>query len=176
MRAPGVPLALLLLSVLGSFCGRPRGPRAEAEPRHEWRQAYGDSNYQVSVDTAHIERAPEGAYLVWLETKHASLQTEFGKPWNREIIRSLLRCAPLSFKTVRVTLQYNDGPVIAAEGGDVASVADRPWKPVIPRSVDEARMSGACALISRAGKMPVAGRTSSAPVPPEVRPNWRLRL
>jgi len=84
---------------------------------------------------------------VWYETIHATLREHDGQPWNREIIRSYLRCEPLSFKTVRITIFLNDGPAVAQEGGDPQDVAGQPWKDATAR-VDKAAMSRACEIIT----------------------------
>jgi hypothetical protein len=55
----------------------------------------------------------------------------------------------LSFKTVRITLHYENGPVVAEQGSNVAAVADRPWKAVTSPSADEVAMTEACAVIGR---------------------------
>ena len=130
-------------------CSRPGNATSQQHGSHAWLQLYIDADYRVSLDTADMTPMAQGAYLVWYETKHTSPKVEAGKPWNREIIRSLLRCDPLSFKTVRITVHYNDGPVVAAIGGDIADVASKPWKPVVSPSVDEATMRPACAFIAQ---------------------------
>ncbi len=130
-------------------CSRPGSATSEQHGSHAWLQLYMDADYRVSIDTADMTPTAEGAYLVWYETKHTSPKVEAGRPWNREIIRSLLRCDPLSFKTVRITVHYDDGPVVAAIGGDVADVASKPWKPVVSPSVDEATMRPACVFIAQ---------------------------
>lgn len=147
MRAHGLLLPTAALALLPSACGRPRDATPRDQIVHKWAQVFKDAEYQVSLDTAHIEPIPEGGYLVWYETQHARPKVEAGKRWNREIIRSLLRCDPLSFKTVRITVHYGDGPSVARRGGEIEDVADKPWKPVIPGSVDEGAMGTACAII-----------------------------
>jgi hypothetical protein len=116
---------------------------------HHWQVVYRDARYEVSLDTANVEAGPGGGSLVWYQTRHSEPRDEAGRLWNRELIRSLLRCEPLSFKTVRITVHLDDGPVVAERGGKLADVRDEPWRPVGSPSVDEAAMSQACAVISR---------------------------
>ncbi len=142
-------LAAAIASGHAIGCSRPGNATSQQHGSHAWLQLYMDADYRVSLDTADMTPTAQGAYLVWYETKHTSPKVEAGKPWNREIIRSMLRCDPLSFKTVRITVHYDDGPVVAAIGGDVADVASKPWKPVVSPSVDEATMRPACAFIAQ---------------------------
>lgn len=117
---------------------------------HQWRQVYADTTYVVSLDVAHVSPGPEEDSLaVWYETRHLAMREHEGKPWNREIIRSLLRCEPLSFKTVLTTVFLDDGPPIAQIGGREADVREKPWRPVRPDTVDEAAMRGACKFLNR---------------------------
>ena len=142
---------LLLTSalVLGSAGCALRNQPSQDENSHDWRLVYHDAAYQVSLDSSHIELQSGGAYLVWYQTRHAAPKVEAGQPWNRELIRSLLRCDPLLFKTVRITLHYDAGPVVAARGGDLVAVADTPWKSPTAGSVDEEAMREACVVIGR---------------------------
>jgi hypothetical protein len=52
-----------------------------------------------------------------------------GRPWNRAIIRNLLRCEPLSLRTVRIRFFCDDGPEVHVTGGEATDVAVQPWKP-----------------------------------------------
>jgi hypothetical protein len=146
IRVHGFVLASALV-VLGAIaCGQPDRATTEDWLAHGWHQVFKDADYQVSLDTAHIERGPDDSYLVWYETVHATLRGHNGRPWNREIIRSYLRCDPLSFKTVRITIFLNDGPAVAQEGGDPQDVADQSWKDATA-PVDKVAMTRACEII-----------------------------
>ena len=115
---------------------------------HAWHQVYADTSFVVSLDLAHVSGNPQkDSVAVWYETRHLAMREHEGKPWNREIIRSLLRCKPLSFKTVLTTIFLNNGPPVAQIGGVQADVGTKPWRPVLPNSVDEAAMRGACQVL-----------------------------
>jgi hypothetical protein len=116
-------------------------------PVHQWAQVYTDSLYRVSFDTAHVRRDGGGVFLTWIETRHAQVEREGGRAFDREVIRNFLRCDPLSFKNVGVMLSLDDGPVVVWRGGDVRAAWRRPWKPTIPGSVDEGAMSRQCAML-----------------------------
>jgi hypothetical protein len=142
-------ILLMIALALQAYGCHPGSTRSsQHDTSHDWRLLYHDTTYEVALDSSHIERQSDNAYLVWYQTRHATPKVEAGQPWNRELIRSLLRCDPLSFKTVRITLHYDAGPVVAARGGDVADVASEPWKPVTSGSVDEAALREACVVIS----------------------------
>jgi len=149
MNGQTMLLLTFALALCTSGCGTPPSRPSQEGSSHDWRLVYKDATYEVSLDSSHIDLQPDGAYLVWYQTRHAAPKVEVGQPWNRELIRSLLQCDPLAFKTVRITLHYDAGPVVAAQGGEVADVADHSWKSPTSGSVDEAAMREACAVIAR---------------------------
>ncbi len=146
IRVHGLFFGAAFLVLGATACDQPDRAMTEDRPAHRWQQVFKDADYQVSLDTAHIERGPDDSYLVWYETVHATLREHDRRPWNREIIRSDLRCEPLSFKTVRITIFLNEGPAVAQQGGDPQDVADQPWKDATAR-VANAAMSRACEII-----------------------------
>lgn len=140
----------LCVLLIGNGCASARSEFVTpfALDDHKWRQVYADTSYVVSLDIAHVNPGPEDDSLaVWYETRHLAMRDHEGKPWNREIIRSLLRCEPLSFKTVLTTIFLENGPPIAQIGGRAADVREKLWRPVGPDTVDEAAMRGACKLL-----------------------------
>ncbi len=146
MRVHGSLLGTALLVLGATACDQPDRATTEDRPAHSWQQVFKDADYQVSLDTAHIEPGPDESYLVWYETVHATLREYEGQPWSREIIRSYLRCNPLSAKTVRITIFLDDGPAVVHDSGDPQDLADQPWWDVTAR-VDKAAMSRACEII-----------------------------
>jgi|SRR5688572_7386375 hypothetical protein len=150
MKLAKVGYPCLLMAATGCAGARTGFVTPFALRDHQWRQVYADTSYVVSLDVAHVSGGPEKDSLaVWYETRHLAMRKHEGKPWNREIIRSLLRCEPLSFKTVLTTIFLGDGPPIAQVGGSEADVREKPWRPVGPDTVDEAAMQGACKLLNR---------------------------
>ena len=140
-------LGISLLVVVSIACDAPERGESVDSPVHQWQQVYKDSDYQVSLDTANIELIPDDAYLLWFETRHATTRVHDGEPWNRELIRSFLQCEPfLSFKTVRMSVFHDDGPLVAQQDG-TKDVFDQPWEPVRSPSVDEGAAEGACAIL-----------------------------
>lgn len=151
-RGRSTPSALWLLFVIlaGTSCASAgtRFVRPFELPDHEWAPVYADESFVVSLDVAHVSPGPEDDSLaVWYETRHLEMREHEGSPWNREVIHSLLRCDPLSFKTVRTTIFLEHGPPIAQIGGLMAEVLGRPWRPAGPGSVDEGAMRGACEVV-----------------------------
>jgi hypothetical protein len=147
--------ALALVAVAGCSGIRQSNYISPMEmPDPEWRVVYADDAYSISIDVAHVVPGPEPDSLdVWYQTRHAAMRDEAGKPWNREVIHSLLRCAPISFKTVMITVFLDGGPPVAQGGGTVADVASKPWKPVQPGTPDEGSLKAACAVLREAGHL-----------------------
>jgi hypothetical protein len=145
----------LILTLNGCAKARSKFVAPFELPDHAWHQVYADSSFVVSLDLAHVSgvRQKDSA-AVWYETRHLAMREHEGKPWDREIIRSLLRCEPLSFKTVLTTIFLKDGPPLAQIGGAEADVRTKPWRPVLPNSVDEAAMRGACQVLQRPSRFP----------------------
>lgn len=112
IRLQGSLLSTAPVVLAATGCDWPDRATTADGPAPGRKQVFKDADYQVSLDTAHIERGPEDSYLVWYETVHGALREDDGQPWNREIIRSYLRRDPLSAKTVRITMFLNDAPAI----------------------------------------------------------------
>jgi len=117
-----------------------------------WEELYRDDFFVVSLAVAHVGAGPEpDAFAVWYRTDRLEMQFEDDRAWNREIIRSLLRCDPVQFKTVRVTVFLDEGPAVAQEGGSMAEAAAIEWREAIPGSIDAASMEAACAKVAGRG-------------------------
>ncbi len=122
---------------------------ASGSTTNPWVQVFADSALSVALDTSRIEPTSTGDYLLWFETKWAQPRTTVEGPFNRESINTLLRCRPVAFKTVSVTVSYNDGPPIAHMGGALSDVASKPWKTPVARSADDGSFGRACAIITQ---------------------------
>ena len=157
MMTGKIGLLLVLLTVIGCVSARSEFVTPFKLSDHAWRQVYADTSFVVSLDLAHVSGVPQtDSVAVWYETRHLAMREHEGKPWNREIIHSLLRCEPLSFKTVLTTIFLNDGPPVAQIGGVQADVRTKPWRPVLRDSVDEAAMRGACRILQRIPRFPAS--------------------
>lgn len=159
--APILVLAQAAFTLSGSVS-------AQDQPAHRWQELYKDASYHVFLDTANVEAQAGDAYLVWYQTIHATLREHDGEPWNREIIRSFLRCEPVSFKTVHITIFLDDGPPVATEGGDLEDAVDQPWNEATA-SVDRPAMKRACEIIrarARRGGHQVLGGYYEVGAPP----------
>lgn len=121
-------------------------PAAGPVTPHRWTILFVDSAYRVSLDTANVVRRSDGSYSVTYETWHVRGETDAGLAFNREEVRSLLRCAPLGFRTLQVSLFLNAGPPLRVQPGDGAP-SRSPWRVPRPGSVDLAVMRHACQLI-----------------------------
>ena len=157
MMTRTIGFLFLLLPVIGCASARSEFVTPFELSDHSWHQVHADTSFVVSLDLVHVSGAPQmDSVAVWYETRHLAMREHEGKPWNREIIRSLLRCEPLSFKTVLTTIFLNDGPPVAQIGGVQADVRTKPWRPVLPDSVDEAAMRGACQVLQGKLRLPAS--------------------
>jgi hypothetical protein len=126
-----------------------------AAPGGEWLRVYTDTAFTVALDTSRVERIANNAFLVWFETRWARPhQTQAPGPFNRETIRTILRCRPVAYKTVHVSVSLDAGPVVAEQGGTVADAERQEWKVPAPDSADEHSFVAACAALSPADGRP----------------------
>jgi hypothetical protein len=138
---------LLLLSA--SACEAARSSDATPPTDPVWVQVYASDEHWVALDTAHAARNSDGSWLVWFETRHAAEREQDGRRFNRERIRSLLRCEALAFKTVHVAMTLDDGPVVYERGGTLDDASRAPFRTVRPGTVDLPSMTRACALLNK---------------------------
>jgi hypothetical protein len=113
-----------------------------------WMRVFTDTAFTVAVDTSRVERRPDGAYLLHFQTRWVRPhQTQAPMPFNREEISTILRCVPLSYKTVHVGVYLDDGPLVAEQGGAVANAESAPWKTPVPGTADERSFMAACSVV-----------------------------
>lgn len=111
-------------------------------------RVFTDTAFTVSLDTTRIERTSSDAYLLWFETRWMRPhQTRAPSAFNRETIHTLLRCEPLAYKTIHVSVSLDAGPTIAEQGGTVADALGQPWKAPKAGSADIRSFSAACAIL-----------------------------
>jgi hypothetical protein len=120
------------------------GAMHSAPPR--WIEVFRNSDYGVMVDTVNVGRRRDGTYVVQYETWHLHGEVDEGRRFNREVIRSELRCAPIGFRTIEVTLFLDHGPALSRRPGDGAAPGS-PWRVPGATSVDLAAMRATCRIL-----------------------------
>jgi hypothetical protein len=121
------------------------------------------STVRVSLDTVGLrQRADDRVHFAWFETRHSVPRREGGRPFDRELIRVMLRCEPAGeprdFRTVDALLLDGDRPPVYQEGASVAELDRRgTWRPVRPGTADAAAFRAVCVRAAR-GAVRVAGQ------------------
>ena len=127
-----MPLRTLLLPVVALLAPQPR-----------WVEAFRDADVRVAYDAASIARQPDGTFAIVYRTELAEAREENGRRWNRALVESRLRCAPLGYRSVRVRLTQDDGPTIATRD-EAALPENRDWRAPKPGTADLLVMQAAC--------------------------------
>ena len=138
--------------VFAAACNRSKepAPAAETSPQaafgspENWATVFFHTDLTVALDTTRVEPMSDGSYLLWFQKTWVTPRKTQSRPFNRELIHALVRCEPLTFKTVGVTLFYDEGPPVAEAGGSVSEAAKEEWKTPIPGSADEGSFQQAC--------------------------------
>jgi hypothetical protein len=118
---------------------------ALARDSAHWMQVARDANYTISIDTARIE-VPEHRqwYVVWYRTEHAQPRLHKGKPFNRETVKSLLRCDDYSFKIASIDMSIGAGHIVATQRATADEIAKQPWRNVERWTIEETVARAAC--------------------------------
>lgn len=154
-RQPARALLLFYAALWLAFaaaCNRSEEPSPAAETPPEaafgspenWAIVFFHTDLTVALDTTRMEPMPDGSYLLWFQKIWVTPRKAESRPFNRELIHALVRCKPLAFKTVSVTLFYDEGPPVAEAGGSVSEATKKEWKTPTPGSADEGGFQQAC--------------------------------
>jgi hypothetical protein len=111
-----------------------------------WQVVARDSSYQIAIDTTHVGRRNNVWYTVWYRTDHTQTRLHNGKPFNREVVQSLLRCDNLSFKVLSVDMAMAGELPIAHQQ---TQAGDQPWRFVERGTIEEAAARAACDIGKR---------------------------
>lgn len=140
---PGARQGIVALSLIGiAAC-----TSADASPSGRWVQLGRDANYTVWIDTVALKREyldHMPGYLVWYRTDHTAPRLHHRKPFNREIVESVVACDSLWFKVRSVDMRMNDERPIALQRADVDDLMQQPWRRVELGTVEEAAAQAAC--------------------------------
>jgi len=118
-----------------------------------WYVVFADSELTIALDTSRVSRVDSSTYRLWLKTRWAAPRNGTRKhtssPFNREMIRTYLRCSPVAYKVIGTVVSLDDGPPL-----DSMVVGDRrarlgAWNVAKPRSADVGAGENACRLLHR---------------------------
>jgi hypothetical protein len=118
---------------------------AEPAPAR-WLEVFRSADYRVSLDTANVDRRPDGTFRVRYETWHLRGDVDAGLHFNREEVQSELRCTPVGFRTLAISLFLDHGPELVRRSG-AGATPGAPWQTPGPQSVDLKVMREACRIL-----------------------------
>src|SRR5436309_4096928 len=108
-----------------------------SDKSHAWVQIARDANYTIAIDTSRAARRTDGWFVVWYRTDHAVTHLHHGKPFNREIVQSFLRCDNLSFKIISVDMSLGAHAPISEQRTGPGELSLQPWRKVERGTVEE---------------------------------------
>lgn len=137
---------LLAVGALGFLtgCGNESNPDSK-----RWVRVARDANYEIAIDTTRIEPHGLYGYLVWYRTDHAAQRLHKGKPFNREVVQSELRCKEMEFKVVSVDLSMGSARPISEQRTEPRDLEDQKWRTVERGTTEEMAATAACHFARR---------------------------
>jgi hypothetical protein len=114
-----------------------------------WLRVVNDSNYDVSIDTTRIRRRGAYTYDVWYRTDHAVTHLYKGKPFNREVVESVLECGTLLFKIASVDMSLGTGSPVSQQRTGAGELGQQPWRHVEPETIEAVAAQATCDFVRR---------------------------
>src|SRR5258705_2003203 len=122
---------------------------ARTEPK-SWVRIARDANYDVDIDSSRIEvgrdwvfGVPHRVYSEWYRTDHKLPRLHREKPFNREVVHSLVLCDSLWFKVLSVDMYFGDH-LVARQQTTERELSDQPWRRVARGTTEEIAARAAC--------------------------------
>ncbi len=143
------PLAVLLLGVALGGCGREALgtqpiPLADRPP---WQTLLTEPGFRIAMDTSRMRPGPEHVWLLRFVTAHATPQGSDSLRFDRGRIRLLVRCHPLSFKSVSQELALGDSRPVFRQAWPPRGPHALPWRVPAADATDGRFLSAACAIL-----------------------------
>jgi hypothetical protein len=142
-----IALAAMLCAAIVVFRFR---PRASNDVAASWIAVARDTNYNIFVDVSRIQAntqwplmRPVTAYAVWYRTDHRLPRLHDGKPFDREIVHSIVWCDSLWYKVLSVDMTL-EGRLPAMR--QVTDLRLQQWRRVALGGMDERAAKTACGL------------------------------
>jgi len=108
-----------------------------------------DANYNISIDTSRSIRRALGGYVVWYRTDHIGTHLHNGKPFNREVVQSLVRCDSLLFKVISVDMSLGARAPISQQRTEPDELFEQPWRRVERGTAEEMAAQAGCTFAAR---------------------------
>lgn len=128
-----------------------------------WTRVARDPNYEIFLDTASLQRRWDGAFESRFRTEHAAERLRDGKPFNREIVLSIVRCDSLWFKVRSVDMSLDDAEPISRQRDSEDDLLRQSWRRVARGTSEHMAAEAACYYGRR--KFPGRERYYEHPVP-----------
>ena len=145
-------VCLLVLACPAAAAAQLSGPPTPPAPfAAPWQMVFTNVELIVGLDTSRVERVDSTTYRVWLQTRWAA--ASFGSrkktpsPFNRELIRTYLRCNPTAYRVVSTVVSLNDGAAVDSVVVSDAAARATPWAVAAPQSADAGAGDTACAIL-----------------------------
>lgn len=130
-----------------------------------WHRVAVDPNYVIYMDTA-VQRRSDGSFETTFRTDHEAPRLRDGKPFDREVVTSIVRCDSLWFKVRSVDMSLGDARPISQQRDDAMAVLDQPWRRVEQGTSEHIAAEAACHYGRK--RFP-RGRVSEPPRPQSAR-------
>jgi len=111
-----------------------------------WLRVAHDSSYDIAIDTTRIASRYGHEYVVWYRTDHAVTHLYKGKPFNREIVQSVLQCGNLSFRVASVDMYLGGSRPIAQQRTSPGELGGQPWRHVERGTIEEVAAQATCSF------------------------------
>lgn len=108
-----------------------------------WHRVAVDPNYVIYMDTL-VQRRSDGSFETTFKTDHEAPRLRDGKPFDREIVTSIVRCDSLWFKVRSVDMSLGDSRPISQQRDDAMAVLDQPWRRVEHGTSEHIAAEAAC--------------------------------
>lgn len=108
-----------------------------------WHRVAVDPNYVIYIDTM-VELRRDGSFETTFRTDHEVPRLRDGKPFDREIVTSIVRCDSLWFKVRSVDMSLGDARPIAQQRDDEWDISEQPWRRVEQGTSEHIAAEAAC--------------------------------
>ncbi len=119
-------------------------PLASAAP---WAQVVSEPGFRIALDTSRVEPGPEGGRFMSFVTVHAVPRSTNSIRFDRGRIRLLVRCSPLTFKSVSEELALGDAPPVFHQEWPVSGPQAAPWRTPEAGGTDDRFLRESCRIM-----------------------------
>jgi hypothetical protein len=140
-----------------------------------WLRIVRDANYDVAIDTSRVRGRIDGSNgrwypsnEVWYRTDHHIPRLHNDKPFNREVVQSIVQCDSLWFKVISVDMSMGNERPISQQRTAPNELPDQPWRRVVRGTAEEIAAKAACHFAAKRqlSAVPVSDREKRFPLLP----------